>query len=89
MAKDMPFDDDMMTMIMGIEPSEPGQHGPTKAPKPDKDAVGVVMEIRDLCEEFLQRAGKDDKEESFDMDMGEEKPEKKSKKESKEEEDEF
>lgn len=62
MAKDMPFDEDIMTLIMGVEPSEPGQHGRTKAPKPDKDAVGVIMEIRDLCEEFLSRAGKDTEE---------------------------
>lgn len=61
--KDMPFDEDVMTLIMGIEPEEPGQHGRTKVPKPDKDAVGVIMEIRDLCEEFLQRAGKNGEEE--------------------------
>lgn len=85
MAKDMPFDDDIMTMIMGVEPSEPGQHGRTTAPKPDKDAVGVVMEIRDLCEEFLQRAGKNEEQEEPDF----EEKSKKSKKDEQEEEDEF
>lgn len=86
MAKDMPFDDDIMTMIMGVEPSEPGQHGRTTAPKPDKDAVGLVTQIRDLCEEFLQRAGKSE-EQNDSMDFDEEP--KKSKKDKKEEEDEF
>lgn len=87
MAKDMPFDDDIMTMIMGVEPSEPGQHGRTTAPKPDKDAVGLVTQIRDLCEEFLQRAGKtENKDEEMDF---EEKPNKSKKKEEMEDEDEF
>ncbi len=62
MAKDSPFDEDVMTLIMGIEPNEPGQHGRTLAPKPDKDAVGVISQIKDLCEEFLLRAGDTDEE---------------------------
>lgn len=58
--EDIPFDEDTMTLIMGLGgPEEPGQHGRTKAPMPDKDAVGVITQIRDLCEEFLSRAGKD------------------------------
>jgi len=59
MAGKQPFDDDMMTLIMGIEPDEPGQHGRTKVPSPDKDAVGIITQIKDLCEEFLMRAGKE------------------------------
>lgn len=59
MAKEMPFDEDMMTLIMGVGgPEEPGQHGRTSAPMPGKDAIDVITEIRDLCEEFLKKAGK-------------------------------
>lgn len=59
MANKQPFDDDMMTLIMGIEPDEPGQHGRTKVPSPDKDAIGIITQIKDLCEDFLMRAGKE------------------------------
>lgn len=62
MAKEeIPFDDDMMTLIMGLGgPEEPGQHGRTKAPMPEKQAIDVITEIRDLCEDFLAKAGKED-----------------------------
>lgn len=60
MAKEEPFSEDMMTLIMGLEPSAPGQHGRTLAPMPDKDAIGLISEIKDMCEEFLMRADKGD-----------------------------
>lgn len=77
MAKKIPFDDDVMTMIMGIGgPEEPGQHGRTQAPMPTNDAIKLVTDIRDMCDEFLQKAGKDEeREEETDeeeMDMEEE-----------------
>lgn len=65
MSNKMPFDDDMMTLIMGIEADdEPGQHGRTLAPPPDKDAIGVITEIRDMCENFLKAAGKRSEDDS-------------------------
>lgn len=69
MAKDTPFNDDMMTLIMGIEPDEPGQHGRTLAPMPDKDAIGLITEIKDMCEEFLMHVGKGDESEDDTEDM--------------------
>ena len=62
MAKDAPFDDDVLTLIMGAGgPSEPGQHGRTEAPMPTTDAIGLITQIKDLCEEFLMKADKEDK----------------------------
>lgn len=86
----MPFDEDMMTLIMGVGgPEEPGQHGRTKTTMPTTDAVSVVTQIRDLCEEFLMGAGKEDE----DKPMRKEKPKGKSKNFNKDfgedEEDEF
>lgn len=64
MAKDIPFDEDMMTLIMGVGgPDEPGQHGRTKAPFPTEDAVGVITQIRDLCDDFLMKSGKEEEKE--------------------------
>ncbi len=54
----MPFGDEVMTIIMGIDPSDPGMHGPMKEPCPGKDAVDLVCKIRDMCDEWLQTAGK-------------------------------
>ncbi len=62
MADRMPYDEDMMTLIMGVSPEKPGQHGRVKVPDPGEDAVGVMIQIRDLCEDFLRRAGKDEAE---------------------------
>lgn len=63
--KDIPFDEDMMTLIMGVDASDkPGQHGRTLAPAPDKGAIDLVTEIRDMCEDFLMAAGKRGPEES-------------------------
>lgn len=59
MSKEIPFDDDIMTLIMGIAPDEPGQHGRTNMPKPDGDVIGLITEIRDKCDDFLQKFGKE------------------------------
>lgn len=56
--KNMPFDEDVMTLFMGIEPNEPGQHGETKVPAPDEDAIGTLVEIKDIIEKFLLAIGK-------------------------------
>lgn len=64
MAKELPFDEDTMTLIMGLgEPDKPGQHGRKTIPAPEQDAIDLVMNIRDMCEDFLKSAGKEDKEE--------------------------
>ena len=64
MAKSIPFDDDVMTLIMGLGgPEKPGQHGRTIAEAPGKDAVDIITQIRDLCEEFLLKVDKGDEEE--------------------------
>lgn len=63
MAKELPFDEDVMTLIMGLGgPEEPGQHGRKTVPAPDKTAIDLVMEIRDLCEDFLKTADKKEEE---------------------------
>lgn len=67
MAKKIPFDDDVMTMIMGVGGSEePGQHGRTHAPMPSKDAIDVLTEIRDMCDEFLNKVDKNTEENKED-----------------------
>lgn len=58
MRSGMPFDDEVFTIIMGIDPSDPGMHGPLKEPCPTGDAVELVTKIRDMCEEWLRSAGK-------------------------------
>lgn len=60
MAKDIPFDEDVMSIIMGVSPNEPGQHGRTSVSVPTKDAVAFVTEIRDMCDDFLKSVGKSD-----------------------------
>lgn len=63
MSKEIPFDEDVMTLIMGLEgPEEPGQHGRKTIPAPQMDAIDLATQIRDLCEDFLQSAGKSDNE---------------------------
>ena len=75
MAEKIPFDEDTMTLIMGLgSPKEPGQHGRTMIPAPTKKAIDLVIEIRDMCEDFLKSA-----------DKGEEEPEKPESKEDEEE----
>lgn len=58
MGMGMPFGEDVMTIIMGIDPCEPGMHGPVKEPCPTDDAVSLVCKIRDMCDEWLRSAGK-------------------------------
>jgi hypothetical protein len=57
----MPMGEDFLTIIMGLDdPCEPGMHGPLKEPCPTDDAVGLVTKIRDMCDEWLRSAGKDE-----------------------------
>jgi hypothetical protein len=77
MAEKLPFDDDVMTLIMGLGgPDKPGQHGRTIAPAPENKAIDVITQIRDLCEEFLQTAdkGEEDKKQTEDTKPNEEEP---------------
>lgn len=67
MGMGMPFGEDVMTIIMGIDPCDPGMHGPLKEPCPTDDAVGLVTKIRDMCDEWLRSAGKCEDESSDDM----------------------
>lgn len=61
MAKELPFDDDVMTLIMGLGgPEEPGQHGRTMMPAPSQKPIDIITQIRDLCEEFLQTVDKEE-----------------------------
>lgn len=70
--KNLPFDDDTMTLIMGLgDPEKPGQHGRKTIPAPENDAIDTITQIRDLCEQFLQTAGKENDEEK---DRDEEEP---------------
>lgn len=62
MSKEMPFDEDIMTLIMGVSPEEPGQHGRLSKPAPKGDAIELVTQIRDMCEDFLGKCGKGDGE---------------------------
>ena len=72
MAAHIPFDEDTMTLIMGLGgPEKPGQHGRSMVPAPDKKAIDVITQIRDLCEDFLQSAGKEEEREEKE---GENKP---------------
>ncbi len=72
MAKSLPFDDDTMTLIMGLgDPEEPGQHGRKTIPAPENDAIDIITQIRDLCEDFLLTAGKESEKESKKEDSGE------------------
>jgi hypothetical protein len=80
MADKLPFDEKTMTLIMGLGgPEEPGQHGRKTIPAPENDAIDVITQIRDLCEDFLKVAGKesdaeeteDSGSESFEEDMEE------------------
>ena len=61
--KEIPFDEDMMTLIMGLgSPEKPGQHGRTMMPAPEQKPIDIITQIRDLCEEFLQTVDKGDDE---------------------------
>ena len=58
MGMGAPFGEDVMTIIMGIDPSDPGMHGPLKEPCPTDDAIGLVTKIRDMCDEWLRSANR-------------------------------
>jgi len=71
MTKELPFDEDVMTLIMGLGgPEKPGQHGRVNVPEPDGDVVKLVTDIRDMCEEFLRKCGKSDSDASDKEDSG-------------------
>ena len=64
MADKIPFDEDTMTLIMGLGgPDKPGQHGRTMVPAPEQTAIDLITQIRDLCEDFLKSADKEEKPE--------------------------
>ena len=80
MTKEIPFDEDALTLIMGLgSPEKPGQHGRTLIPAPVNTPLDTITQIRDLCEEFLQTVDKkekpekkeDDGEETDDMKIDE------------------
>lgn len=69
MAKNIPFDEDTMTLIMGLGgPEKPGQHGRTMIPAPEQQAIDLITEIRDMCEEYLRSAEKGDEESDTETD---------------------
>ena len=75
MMHDMPFDDNTMTIIMGLGgPSEPGHHGPMQAPMPEGQAIDLIIKIKDMCEDYLMKCGKceDKPSESIDDEQPEE-----------------
>ena len=58
--KKIPFDEDMMTIIMGLGgPEEPGQHGRKMIPAPQQSAIELITQIKDMCEDFLMTADKE------------------------------
>lgn len=76
MAKEIPFDEDMMTLIMGVGgPEEPGQHGRTQKPMPEMSEIDLITQIRDLCEEFLSKVDKEKGESEKPSKESEETPE--------------
>lgn len=76
MADKIPFDEDTMTLIMGLGgPEKPGQHGRTMIPAPENKAIDVITQIRDLCEEYLQSADKEEKREEKEPSEEMEEPE--------------
>ena len=63
-GKELPFDEDVMTLIMGLGGhDEPGQHGRKVVPTPGDDIVDTLTQIRDLCEACLMKVGKGSSEE--------------------------
>lgn len=76
MAERIPFDEDTMTLIMGLGgPDKPGQHGRTMIPAPEQTAIDLITQIRDLCVDYLQSAGKEDEGEEKEPSEEMEEPE--------------
>lgn len=76
MTERIPFDEDTMTLIMGLGgPDKPGQHGRTMVPAPEQTAIDLITQIRDLCEEYLQSADKEEKREEKEPSEEMEEPE--------------
>ena len=76
MADKIPFDEDTMTLIMGLGgPEKPGQHGRTMVPAPEQTAIDLITQIRDLCVDYLQSAGKEDEDEEKEPSEEMEEPE--------------
>lgn len=76
MAERIPFDEDTMTLIMGLGgPDKPGQHGRTMIPAPEQTAIDLITQIRDLCVDYLQSAGKEEKREEKEPSEEMEEPE--------------
>jgi hypothetical protein len=76
MADKIPFDEDTMTLIMGLGgPDKPGQHGRTMVPAPEQTAIDLITQIRDLCTDYLQSAGKEEKREEKEPSEEMEEPE--------------
>ena len=76
MAERIPFDEDTMTLIMGLGgPDKPGQHGRTMVPAPEQTAIDLITQIRDLCVDYLQSAGKEDEDEENEPSEEMEEPE--------------
>lgn len=74
--KNIPFDEDTMTLIMGLGgPEEPGQHGRKMIPAPEQGPIDLITQIKDLCEEFLMTVDKASEKEPSKPDMEEEEPE--------------
>ena len=91
MEHKMPFDEDIMTLIMGVSPEEPGQHGRTQMPMPSKDAIDTITQIRDLCDAFLSACDKGESEEEKETEPKKDKgftPEEKDLEESEEKDEE-
>lgn len=57
-TENVPFGNDVMTIIMGIDPEAPGQHGPMTCPAPTEDAISLICNIKCMCEDFLVKCGK-------------------------------
>ena len=73
MADKIPFDEDTMTLIMGLGgPDKPGQHGRTMVPASEQKAIDVITQIRDLCEDFLKSAEKEEMENEEETEENEE-----------------
>lgn len=76
MADKIPFDEDTMTLIMGLGgPEKPGQHGRTMIPAPEQTAIDLITQIRDLCVDYLQSAGKEEEDEEKEPSEEMEEPE--------------